>query len=115
MSIEPPTAVAPWLRRSMLALCCLLIALQAADGLSTHLALSTGLAEEKNEFILTIARTLEWPVIETVFAAKILTGGIFGIAMLKTKASIPIVVILAILAAYLCKTVLLNFYWAWLL
>jgi hypothetical protein len=115
VTINQPAETSLWLRRIMVGLCVVLIALQAADGLSTHLALSTGHAEEQNELLLAIARFLGWRVIDTVFAAKILTGGVFGIAMLKTKASLTIVVILSILTTYVGWIVALNFYWAWTL
>lgn len=112
VSPENTISPTPWLNRAMFGLCLALIALQAADGFSTHSALATGLAEEKNELLLTMARTLGWPVIETVFAAKILTGGFFGVAVLKTKATLPVVVALALLTAYMLRIVAMNFYWA---
>lgn len=102
-----------WLRRIMLGLCVLLIALQAADGLSTHLALATGKAEEQNELLLSLARVLGWPVMNVVFAAKVVTSLIFGLAMLRTKATPLMVVTLALLTAYVGHIVVMNFYWAW--
>ena len=97
----------------MLGLCLLLIALQAADGLSTHLAIATGKAEEQNELLLALAHMLGWSVIDTVFVSFIVTSAIFGVAMLKTKATPMLVVILALLAVYVGYIVAMNFYWAW--
>ena len=97
----------------MLGLCLLLIALQAADGLSTHLAIATGKAEEQNELLLALAHMLGWSVIDTVFAAKIVTSVIFGIAMLKTRATPTLIAILALLTIYVGYVVAMNFYWAW--
>jgi hypothetical protein len=90
-----------------------LIALQAADALSTHLALATGKAQENNHLLLLISDAIFWPVIETVFVAKILSSGIFGVAILKTKASWPAAIVLALLAVYFLYVVGLNFFWAW--
>ena len=109
---KPPQPSSP-LRQVMLGLCLLLIVLQAADGLSTHLAIATGKAEEQNELLLALAHMLGWSVIDTVFAAKIVTSAIFGVAMLKTKATPMLVVILALLAVYVGYIVAMNFYWAW--
>jgi hypothetical protein len=109
------TSASPLVRKSMMWLCLVLIALQAADGISTQLALSTGQAEEQNEFLLMISNWLGWPVIETVFAAKIVTAGVFGWAMLKTEPSPMIVGILTTLTLYVGSIVAMNFYWAWTL
>lgn len=117
LTITPPTQEASpiWLRRAMLGLCLALIVLQAGDALSTHLALATGHAEEKNELLLSIASMLNWSVMDTVFAAKILTGGLFGVAMIKAKPSVPSVICLAMLVAYFVHIVSMNFYWAFTL
>ena len=105
----------PWLRKAMLVLCILLIALQFGDGLSTHLAISTGRAEEQNGLLLSISQFLSWSIIETVFAAKILTGSIFGVAMLRTKPTPLLILILTVLTVYVGRIVATNFYLAWVL
>lgn len=113
LTITPPTQEAPvWLRRAMLGLCLALIVLQAGDAISTHLALATGHAEEKNDLLVTLASLLNWSVIETVFAAKIITAGLFGVAMIKAKPTIPTVICLAMLVLYFAHIVSMNFYWA---
>lgn len=105
----------PFVRKAMICLCLGLIGLQAADGVSTQLALSTGHAEEQNEVLLMLAAWLGWPVIETVFAAKIVTAGLFGWAMIRTKPSPLLVGVLMALTLYLGAIVGMNFYWAWTL
>lgn len=98
----------------MLALTILLIVLQAADGLSTHMALSTGMAEEKNALLVSIAALLGWSVAMTVLAAKFVTAALFAWGMVKTKANWWTVAALALLACYVTYIVTMNFYWAWL-
>ncbi len=114
LTITHPTqeASAPWLRRAMLGLCLALIVLQAGDAISTHMALATGHAEEKNELLLSIASMLNWSVMDTVFAAKVVTGGLFGVAMIKAKPNKTNVICLALLVAYFVHIVSMNFYWA---
>jgi len=69
----------------------------------------------KNELLLMIASFLNWSVIETVFAAKIVTGGLFGVAMIKAKPNLANVICLALLVVYFLHIVSMNFYWAFTL
>lgn len=109
---KPPL---PRIQKVMVGLCLALIVLQAADGLSTHLALSTGLAQENNELLIALSKALGWPIMQTVMAAKILVGGFFGISIIKTSATPFGVGILAVLAVYFGYIVGMNFYLAWVL
>ena len=88
---------------------------QAADGLSTYLALSTGRAREQNELLLTISQALDWSVISTVLAAKALTAWLFWLTIRNRKATLAGVCAMAGLAAYISHIVAMNFYWAWVL
>lgn len=103
------------LQRVRVALAFYLIAMQAADGLSTYLALSTGRAREQNELLLTISQALDWSVISTVLAAKALTAWLFWLTIRNRKATLAGVCAMAGLAAYVSHIVAMNFYWAWVL
>lgn len=92
-----------------------LIALQVADGISTHLALRTGLAEEKNQLLLSISQLLDVPVIGVVAAAKVVCAAFFAAAVSRTQPTATNVAILGGLAIYVTHVVAMNFYWAHIL
>lgn len=105
-------AGAHFLRQSMVILCLAMIALQAGDAISTHVALATGLAEEKNQLLLAITHALAWPIMQTVFVAKILTAALFALAIIKAKPSLGSLLSLGGIVMYFVYIVSTNFHWA---
>lgn len=109
--VKPPLI----LRRLMFTLAAYLIFMQAADGLSTHMALATGLAEEKNTLLVSMAVMMQCPVTTVVFAAKLVTAVLFAVAMVKTTPNWWTVAALVVLSGYVTYIVAMNFFWAWIL
>jgi len=61
------------------------IALQAADAVSTYLALATGIATENNFLLVGLAKTSGATINSAVLVSKIVVSCLFFIAMRKTK------------------------------
>lgn len=82
------------MQAGLVCLCLAVIALQAADGLSTYHALATGQAQENNAILVGLANATGAEIIWVVLAAKIFVAGLMFIAMRRTKVSIPVIVAL---------------------
>lgn len=66
------------------------IALQAADAVSTYLALATGKAQENNFLLVGLAKTSGTTINSAVLVSKIVVSCLFFIAMRKTKPTRPV-------------------------
>jgi hypothetical protein len=100
------------LQKVMVVLCLVVIALQAADALSTYLVLKTGQAQENNELLVRAAQlfglSIEWIVV----VSKVAVAAVFGVAMSRTKAKFSTVMALLALVCFYFYIVATNFYWA---
>jgi len=96
----------------MIWLCVAVIVLQGADAISTYLALATGKASEQNGLLLVLSDALGWPIMRIVLAAKMAVASVFGVALLKTKPTWRVVLVLVAVAAYYATIVAANFHWA---
>jgi Mg/Co/Ni transporter MgtE len=84
------------------------ILLQAADAVSTYLALATGKAQENNFLLVGLAETSGATINSVVLISKIVLACLFFVAMRKTKPTRPVLAALIGVAAFYLLIVAQN-------
>jgi uncharacterized membrane protein YqjE len=89
--------------------------LQVLDYVSTKLALATGLAEEKNDFLNLFSNALSTPIGVTILMSKIIIMSLMGLAVMRSRDGFLDRALLTTACAYYALVCSLNLYWAFAL
>jgi uncharacterized membrane protein YqjE len=89
--------------------------LQVLDYASTKLALATGLAEEKNDFLNFFSEISAAPIGATILVSKIIIMGLIVLAVMRSRDGLLDRALLATACAYYVLVCFLNLYWAFTL